>query len=244
MSIWPPCFAVLGPGGVSEPHAHHALHLLIALEGRLVVEIGGREEKAAGVITAPNVPHAIDASGTQVLILFVEPESTDGASLQSILQNGFQLLEAPSRARLLEGLDKAPGRDALESWAQRALDLLLGQRSTPSMHPKVRRLLKQLHEQPQMETSLQALADGADLSPSRLMHVFTESVGVPLRPYLLWLKVQRAAASIVGGASLTQAAADAEFSDAAHLSRTFKKMFGLTPSTLQKRSRAYQDVGG
>ena len=70
------------------------------------------------------------------------------------------------------------------------------------------------------------------------MHVFTESVGIPLRPYLLWLKLQRAATSIVNGVRLTEAAFEAGFADSAHMSRTFKRMFGMTPSALQRRSRS------
>ncbi len=105
------------------------------------------------------------------------------------------------------------------------------------MHPKVSRLLRQLRElQPDADTSLESLAARVELSPSRLVHVFTESTGLPLRPYLSWLRVQRAAGAIVSGAPLSSAAVEAGFADAAHLSRTFKRMFGLTPSVLQRRS--------
>jgi AraC-like DNA-binding protein len=69
------------------------------------------------------------------------------------------------------------------------------------------------------------------------MHVFTESLGIPLRPYLRWLRFQRAATAIVAGMPLTRAAVEAGFSDAAHMTRTFKQMFGLAPSALQRRSR-------
>jgi hypothetical protein len=44
---------------------------------------------------------------------------------------------------------------------------------------------------------LQALAEAVQLSPGRLMHAFNRvRMGIPLRPYLQWLKVQRAAAAI------------------------------------------------
>ena len=81
------------------------------------------------------------------------------------------------------------------------------------------------------DLSLPTLARIAALSPSRFMHAFTESVGVPLRPYLLWLRLQRAAAELTGGASVTDAAHRAGFSDSAHLTRTFRRMLGATPSS-------------
>jgi AraC-like DNA-binding protein len=65
------------------------------------------------------------------------------------------------------------------------------------------------------------------------MHVFTESIGVPLRAYLLWCKLQRAAAGVATGLPLSQAAAAAGFADAAHMTRAFRRMFGMTPSALR-----------
>jgi len=54
-----------------------------------------------------------------------------------------------------------------------------------------------------------------------------------LRPYLAWLRLQRAAGDIVRGEPLSSAAAAAGFSDAAHMSRTFRRMLGMPPTTLQ-----------
>src|SRR5262249_33439682 len=80
--------------------------------------------------------------------------------------------------------------------------------------------------------SVKAVAGMGCLSPSRFMHAFTESVGVPVRPYILWLRLQRAACDLTEGASATSAAHRAGFSDSAHLTRTFRRMLGATPSEL------------
>jgi AraC-like DNA-binding protein len=79
------------------------------------------------------------------------------------------------------------------------------------------------------DRSLDRLSELAGLSPSRFMHTFTESLGVPLRPYVLWLRLQHAAGRLLAGASATEAAHEAGFSDAAHLSRTFRRTLGTTP---------------
>jgi AraC-like DNA-binding protein len=102
------------------------------------------------------------------------------------------------------------------------------------VHPRVRKLLRHLSTlPPSADTSLDALATEVGLSPGRLMHVFTESVGIPLRPYLGWLRLQRAATAIVRGVPLSQAAAMAGFVDAAHMTRSFRAMFGATPASLR-----------
>jgi AraC-like DNA-binding protein len=74
------------------------------------------------------------------------------------------------------------------------------------------------------------------------MHAFTESVGVPLRPYILWLRLQRAACDLIHGATATEAAHSAGFSDAAHLTRTFRRMFGVTPTELALHKRMIHGV--
>jgi AraC-like DNA-binding protein len=103
-----------------------------------------------------------------------------------------------------------------------------------AIHPRVRRLLRIIREGGINEgTSLERLASAVGLSPSRLMHVFTSSLGIPLRPYLAWRRVQCAAIGIVSGSSLSDAAQAAGFSDAAHMSRTFRRMLGISPSLLR-----------
>jgi AraC-like DNA-binding protein len=67
------------------------------------------------------------------------------------------------------------------------------------------------------------------------MHAFTESLGIALRPYILWLRVQRACRELANGASVTEAALRAGFADAAHLSRTFRRMLGTTPREIAAR---------
>ncbi len=65
------------------------------------------------------------------------------------------------------------------------------------------------------------------------MHAFTSSIGIPLRPYLGWLRLQRAAGAIVSNQPLADAAQAAGFADAAHMTRTFQRMFGIPPSALR-----------
>ena len=96
-------------------------------------------------------------------------------------------------------------------------------------------MLRHLRGEPDdCDDSLIALAKIAGLSSSRFMHVFTKDVGIPLRPYLRWLKLERAAAAIARSASLTESAHAAGFADGAHLTRSFRAMFGTTPTALRR----------
>lgn len=79
------------------------------------------------------------------------------------------------------------------------------------------------------------------VSVSRFTHVFSESVGMPFRSYILWLRLQAALDSLVTRRSLTRAAHDAGFADAAHLSRIFRRMFGIAPSVALADVRFVRD---
>lgn len=244
LALWPSLFAVQAPGDASEAHRHHALHLVLAREGALSARVGDESAPttSAGVLTAPDVPHSIDARGREVVLVFVEPEADVGARLLATLRGPARRMSGEQRDALLTGLDPRPGTRALSEWLEPAVDRLAGSaRPERRMHPRVRRLLAILKDlPPDADVSLEALGARVGLSPSRLMHVFTESVGIPLRPYVLWLRVQRAATAIVHGAPLARAASEAGFSDAAHMSRTFRGMFGLPPSALARRSQSVQ----
>ena len=239
MAIWPPLLAVAGQGDASERHRHHSLHAVIAREGTIRTSVGDDSREAAGIITGPDVEHAIDARGGNVLLLFADPESVPGARLVAALGGeGWAVVEDEVRNELVAGLSATPRSPEVASWAEEAVATLSGDSwERPRMHPREQRLLRQLRElPPEADVSLEALAARIGLSPSRLMHVFTESVGIPLRPYLRWLRFQRAATAIVAGMTLSVAAAEAGFADVAHMTRTFKQMFGLAPSALQRRS--------
>jgi AraC-like DNA-binding protein len=97
----------------------------------------------------------------------------------------------------------------------------------------VRRLRE--HSLDARSTSLPRLAEMVRLSPSRFMHLFTESVGVPLRSYVLRLKLRRAVEGLALGHNVTVAAHLAGFADAAHLTRTSRRILGMTPRELVRR---------
>jgi AraC-like DNA-binding protein len=58
-------------------------------------------------------------------------------------------------------------------------------------------------------------------------------MGLAFRHYVLWLRLNRAVEAFAGGESLTTAAYHAGFADSAHLSRTFRRMYGMAAGTLR-----------
>jgi AraC-like DNA-binding protein len=215
------------------------MHFILAVEGDICVRTSdnGRWSRGAGVLTAPDILHAVDADGVEVVLIFMDPESDAGAMFRHAFQGPMRLIDSTERAALMHGADPSVFvRDGADEWSRSAARILglTPPNGRRPIHPRVRKLLSLLRDGVEGDASLEVLAEAVGLSPSRLMHVFTESIGIPLRPYLSWLRLQRAAAAIVSGkASLTEAAHAAGFADAAHMSRSFKRALGVAPSALR-----------
>lgn len=239
--LWPAAMIVWGPGYVSSLHAHHCLQLVMALRGELRVRSSPKQKwtTCGAILVKPDAKHEVVARATIVLIAFVESESELGAALADLLKEDLTQISEQEledwRAQL--GDPAALNATQVEAWVRRAL---LHGRASARLHPRVKRVLRFLRTELGVQDtfSLEGLAKIAGLSPSRLMHVFTASVGVPLRPYVLWLRLQLASGQLMRGASKTEAAHYAGFSDAAHMSRTFRRMLGTTPSELVRRRDA------
>lgn len=73
------------------------------------------------------------------------------------------------------------------------------------------------------------LAHAARVSPSYLSRQFPLYVGEPPHQALLTLRLARARGLLVRGTSIASAASQTGFADQAHLCRTFKRRFGMTP---------------
>jgi AraC-like DNA-binding protein len=205
---------------------------------------GGRRDRwltCGAALVRPDAVHEVDARKTPVLIAFVDVESSLGAALNEEIESDIFPIPPNQltrwRARLGENLSER----CIDRWAR--MELLRG-RTPVRIHPKVLRVVKYLRERVGIadDFSLKTLAEISGLSQTRFMHVFTESVGVPLRPYILWLRLQCASCDLIHGQTVTQAAHNAGFADAAHLTRTFRRMLGTSPTELSLRKRMSRGV--
>ena len=80
--------------------------------------------------------------------------------------------------------------------------------------------------------------------PSRFRHLFTAEMGVSCRQYLLWVRLYNAVRELASGMSLTEAAHSVGFADAAYLTRTFRRMFGIVPSAISRSVHLVPDHEG
>ncbi|HJZ76561.1 MAG TPA: helix-turn-helix domain-containing protein [Vicinamibacterales bacterium] len=222
------------------------MQVTMALTGTLRVRAQGHAEALTcdALLIPSDVMHEIDARGAFVLIAYVNPESDLPIPGLDETGSGVQPFSDVVVARWREALGSCQTLNSQRVHLWMTRELSDGCRSRP-IHAGVQRVLERLRADDlgRPQTSLTALAAVAGLSRSRLMHAFTESIGTPLRPYIRWLRVQRAICALYSGHTVTEAAHLAGFSDASHFARSLRRTLGATPRQLLPRVATPNDPG-
>ncbi|HUQ99283.1 MAG TPA: helix-turn-helix transcriptional regulator, partial [Gemmatimonadaceae bacterium] len=83
--------------------------------------------------------------------------------------------------------------------------------------------------------TVDVLAREAGLSPAHFARAFRETIGKPPHAYLLIMRLEHARRLLEDcDATLSDVAMRSGFADQAHLTRLFKRAFGVTPGALTK----------
>lgn len=235
-SLW------IGRGGEpAEFHAHHAIQITLAFPGGTMrLRPRGRPwvSYAAAIVAAQHV-HAFDARDQHVAVIFVEPESKHGQVLQRRHRDdGIGALPAQLLTRQIAALAAAyfaRARDTeLIALARAAIAAVCDDEGSDAvaLDPRIERAVENVRSQLGRTVQLGDIAAAVHLSPERFRHLFLAETGVRFRAYVLWLRLEISLAAYVAGQSLTDAAYAGGFADSAHLSRTFRKMFGITAASV------------
>ncbi len=226
--------------GPARAHAHHAIQVTLApvQPVRLRSGEGGAWLETAAAIVMPDQPHQFDGLGGDVIMVFVEPETTAGRSLRARLGAApLSPIDDPALLRragsLLQAFAAQAADEVIVQGACGIVDHLAGGLpAAPDMDRRIAAALEWIRERLDAPISLAQAAAIAHLSPSRFRHLFVAHTGISFRAYLLWARVSRAIVMGMEGGSWTEAAQRAGFADSAHFSRTCRRMFGVAPSML------------
>jgi AraC family transcriptional regulator len=239
-SLW----VLHAPPGQSYPrtdfHSHHVIQVSLALSGEVHFDGDAGHVSGVAVAVAPDAPHAFRGTGL-VAHLFIAPDGQAGRELVRGLFAGGPIAHVPVRmlgelpSRLERQFVRA-GRtdDELRALGRELVARLAGVRvRSEPVDRRVTKLVAWLGARLDRAVSLGDAASVVGLSEGRTRHLFVEHTGLSFRTYVLWLRLVRAVEMFAVGASLTEAAHGAGFADSAHLSRTFRRMFGIAAASLR-----------
>jgi AraC-like DNA-binding protein len=233
-SLW------IGRGhGRSDWHDHHALQIALALDGmcRFRSQSHGIWSDFKGAIVRSHRHHQFEVDGATMAQLFVEPETVEGRLLRERFVDDISPLpegQGLAMAQLLgDALRTDANAESMIAAARAATQLLAGVAAPIAKGDgRVDKAIAYIREHIQAAITLDEAAAAAALSPGRFRHLFVAQTGTSFRAYVLWTRLNVAIQFAMAGLSWTEAAHAAGFADSAHLTRTFRRMFGINPAAL------------
>lgn len=229
-SAWllPGIGAFLGRVGSHDWHHHLAHQIAVGVEAPARVDGESGTVIARAVLIPAGVRHRLAVSA-QVLSLYLDPLADEARALGLRAGGAVRPLELGDPAPLLAAL---AGSTASARELRSCLRAYLGLAEPPPPDPRLARVLALLADTAEPGVPDRAsLAARVHLSPERFSHWFAEQTGLALRSYRKWRRLLAALERIAAGERLTEAAHAAGFADSAHLSRTFRALFGVDPSS-------------
>jgi hypothetical protein len=164
--------------GVVPSHAHHAIQIVIALDGYVAIrgkDDGWRESR--GIIVRPDAEHSFDCNAALGVMVFVDPESSEGAWLSASLQQEITTVPdtrldsiVPELRAFAERPDETQVVAALVRGCVQALRPDVA--PTRRLDSRVTTVLNPIRESDDLRMSLDKAADMACLSPTRFAHLF------------------------------------------------------------------------
>jgi AraC-like DNA-binding protein len=226
--------------GVVPAHAHHAIQIVIAIDGCVAIcskDDGWRESRA--IVVRADAEHSFDCNGALGVMVFVDPESSEGAWLSASLRHDITNVPDTRLDSIMPGFrafaEQPDESEDIVALIRRGVHgLRPGIAPTRRLDSRVTTALDAIRASDDLRISLDKAADMAFLSPTRFAHLFKDQVGLPFSRYMLWRKLTRAMVAIGSEETIAAAAHAADFADAAHLTRTFYQMVGMAPSVLMR----------
>jgi AraC-like DNA-binding protein len=204
-------------------HEHAAIQIVFGAPVATVIDGDGHHHEGQILLIRPLVAHAL-ASGEDVTILYVEPQSPLAFDLADRASDAdISIIAEP-------GFLKFDARKSISCWANEIAGRMAN--AAAPIDSRLQQALQALAEEPGA-IRIEDAAHRSGLSESRLRALAAKQLGLPLSTWLIWRKLERAARALSESASLADAAAVGGFADQAHLARAMRRMFGVTPRTMQ-----------
>jgi AraC-like DNA-binding protein len=198
------------------PHCNPVTCVISGIRGSVSVIGGGEQVSGDIVLIRPGIEHKVVCTGSGINAMYL-----DG-------------LAWPGGAALAQRLSGSIGNLALAAIFQNreAQDEFRRRLTTdaPPCPPQLATVIEDLTSDPMSRMTQLELADRLQMERTGALRLFKAVTGQTFRKFKQWSGLQHAARQVAAGALVRTAALDAGFADTAHLTRTFRLSFGLTPS--------------
>ena len=231
-------------GNLPEPkfHSHHITEILVGNKKpvNLITENNAYEDYA--LLVEPDITHTASDIEKEMIIITLDPESELAQKVAVKYPGSDGVAHLPIK-RDIYAINRYFNDPTIENSEKIYTSLINSLELTDNIKiQKDSRILEAIRYIKNLDVkkaSTKEIAKHVGLSESRLIHLFKEQIGIPIRRYLIWHRINDAIYALLNGKSLTYAAHEAEFADYAHLSRNFSSMFGYPISEIIKYTKFF-----
>jgi AraC-like DNA-binding protein len=197
-------------------HCNPVVCVISGIRGSVSV-IGGAERVSGDVVLIrPGIEHRVECAGSGLNAMYLDGVVWDGgAALAQRLSGGIGQLALDAIFQNGEAQDELRRRLTVEA---------------PPCPRALSAVIEELASDPMARMSQLELAGRLQMERTAALRLFKAVTGQTFRRFKQWSGLQHAARQIASGELVRTAAMDAGFADTAHLTRTFRLSFGLTPS--------------
>jgi AraC-like DNA-binding protein len=246
--FWAGQFMYIGRAIDTSAHDHHAIQIALSFDHPFFIKTPeGAFKKVMAVIIDSDQAHECRTNDNYFLLLNIDPMTTIGRALKKMYLARQAVVELPAgkTAQFLKTIEQNLNTLPFDSHlvhdiTRQYVYSLCALEEDAVIDDKVRKVMKLLEEKSDDTLKIEELAAEVSLSSGQLTHLFKKQVGIPIKKYILWTRILLALQKAFETKDLRAAALFAGFSDANHFSRTFRKMFGLYPSSILKDSQNVQ----
>lgn len=215
----------------ASSHSHAMMQFFFCTEDKLNIKIGKNKVDAECILVNKNVSHSFKTDNKICLTVIIEPVSDFGMALDELLKGrDFLIIDKSSFVTLREKvlIMKDESGKAVYPELKRAMyECFNLVPSNKVLDERIAEFLEMLDHCNCEDHSIDEYAGKLCLSSSRLSHLFSEHVGIPIKKYLILHQLEKAFKAILQGESITTASMNAGFDSPSHFAAAVKKLMGL-----------------
>jgi AraC-like DNA-binding protein len=231
--------AVAATFGDVALHHHPAVQVSIGFGSSMSLHTAnGVRRQCRLVVIASGAKHALRTGDSPALSAYLRPDTGAGAQLNELCRarGGPDCVwTVPVDEQFIEQVAETFSAGGLD----RAVDMVLAQllpRATDgtATHPQLRQAVDLMQARIPRGTDLGSVARAVALSPDYLGRLFRRQTGTSFSATVRWLRLMAAFHHLTDGASVTDAAHLAGFTDGAHATRTCRELTGAAPRDVHR----------
>lgn len=223
-------------------HKHSMMQFFISKEDNIHIQVLDKEIDCKAILVGRNIPHSFESRGVLHFTMLVDSTSYLGEQLTDkyLSEKPFYIFKENALLKSCESLwDNRQLTDKEEY--QRFIEAFFGYLNiqkgySSKFDERIKKVLKLIAESNLGEVPISYLANQAALSESRLSHLFKEEAGIPIKNYLVNMKLLRAYVKLFETGNVTEAAMYAGFDSPSHFALTSKNLTGMSARNISKDS--------